>query len=320
MSLRAIFTSIAPVLGKGEGTLASHRKSLIKEVMDRLDACMALEQSRGKAKEEARAAHQKTWAFTTGKIHSYKTRAVYQEHALNFTHWVRECYGIKRIEELDERLRALTAAFLQAKMEEGKSASTLLTIRSALRMVFADHTLMQEVQLPRRTRETITRSRGPKAHDQDFNPMNWPTLITFLQATGLRRDELKMLRARDIVDQETDPVSPLYGQTVVHVWNGKGGKARTVPVLAGYEHAVLQMKEGLVDEDLVFPRIPRHLDVHAYRRDFAQALYLSQAPGRELPSATGRLTPGSYDVAAVKYVSNALGHSRLDVVLRHYLR
>src|SRR5438552_10653991 len=213
---------------------------------------MALEQSRGKAKEAAKGANQKTWAFTTGKIHSYKTRAVYQEHALNFTHWVRECYGIKRIEELDARLRDLTAAFLQAKMEEGKSASTLLTIRSALRMVFADHTLMQEVQLPRRTRETITRSRGPKAHDQDFNPMNWPTLIIFLRATGLRRDELKMLRARDILDQDLDPVSPWYGKTLVHVRKGKGGKARTVPVLAGYEHAVIQMKEGLADDDLVF--------------------------------------------------------------------
>ena len=80
------------------------------------------------------------------------------------------------------------------------------------------------------------------------------------------------------------------------------------------------MKEGLAGDDLVFPRIPRHLDVHSYRREFAQALYLAHAPGRELPSATGRLTPGSYDVAAVTYVSHALGHSRLDVVLRHYLR
>ncbi len=114
--------------------------------MDRLDACMALGQSRGKAKEEARAAHQKTWAFTTGKIHSYKTRSVYQEHALNFVNWVRDTYGIKRIEELDERIRDLSAEFLQAKVDEGKSPYTLQLIRSALRMVFGDRTLMEEVE------------------------------------------------------------------------------------------------------------------------------------------------------------------------------
>jgi hypothetical protein len=59
----------------------------------------------------------------------------------------------------------------------------------------------------------------------------------------------------------------------VKVINGKGGKSRTVPVLSGHEQDVLAMRAGRVDEELVFPRIPKHLDVHSYRRAYAQALY-----------------------------------------------
>ncbi len=300
--------------------MATHRKSLIKEVMDRLDACMALDQSRGRAKEIAHTAHQSTWAFTTGKIHSYKTRSVYQEHALNFVNWVRDTYGIKRIEDLDERIRDLSAEFLQARLDEGKSPYTLRVIRAALRMVFGDRTLMEEIQLPKRARSAITRSRGEKAHDRHFNPENWPKLINFLKATGLRRDELKMLRAGDILEHEPDSGSLYYSQTVVKVWNGKGGKMRTVPVLAGHEQAVLTAKESLADDDIVFPRIPKHLDVHSYRREFAQALYLYHASGRDLPPVEGRLKRKDYDRNAAKQVTLALGHNRIEVILHHYIR
>ncbi len=104
------------------------------------------------------------------------------------------------------------------------------------------------------------------------------------------------------------------------VRNGKGGKSRTVPVLVGHERDVLCLREGRQDDELVFSRIPKHLDVHSYRRAYAQALYLSLAPGRSLPPPTGHLNPSTYDADAVMAVSEALGHNRKDVVLRHYLR
>ncbi len=145
-------------------------------------------------------------------------------------------------------------------------------------------------------------------------------MVNFLKATGLRRDELKMLRARDIIEHDPDPDSPYFGQTVVQVWNGKGGKSRKVPVLAGQEQSVLSVKEGLADDDRVFPRIPKHLDVHSYRREFAQALYLYHAPGRGLPPVEGRLKRTDYDRDAAERVSHALGHNRVEVVLDHYIR
>jgi integrase len=289
-------------------------------MLDRLDGLMALEQSRGQAKEQARLAGTKTWAFSTNKIHSFKSRQTYQEHALNFVTWARDIYGLKQLAFIDERARELTAEYLQMRVDEGKSAYTLQVIRAALRMVFSDRTLMQEVELPKRARSQITRSRGKKAHDKHFNPDNWPTLIRFIQATGLRRDELKLLRAKDIVEHDLDPYSLYYGQMVVQVWNGKGGKERTVPVLFGCEQDVLRAKEGLASGDVVFSRIPKHLDVHSYRREYAQALYLYHTPGRSLPSAEGRLKRKDYDRDAAYQVTLALGHNRIDVVLRHYIR
>jgi hypothetical protein len=289
-------------------------------MLERLDGLMALEQSRGQAKEEARVAHKKTWAFTTGKIHSYKTRQTYQEHAINFVKWARDAYGFKRLELIDERVQELTAEFLQQYLDAGKSASTLLTVRSALRMAFADRTLMQDVPLPERSQSKITRSRGEKAHDKHFNPDHWPEHVHFEQAAGLRRDEMKLLRAADLWERETDPASEYYGQPVVKVWNGKGGKARTVPVLAGREQDVLSLKEGLAAEDLVFPRIPKHMDIHSYRREYAQALYLQYAPGFSLPPSQGRLKRGSYHRDAALAVTRALGHNRIEVVLSHYIR
>jgi integrase len=301
-------------------TLGTHSKSVIREMQERLDGLMALGESRGQAKKDARAAGQKAWSFSTGKIHSYISRQTYQEHAMKFVTWARDVYGLKQLAAIDERAGELTAEYLQARLDEGKSAYTLQVIRAALRMVFGNRTLMSEVQLPARKRSTITRSRGPKAHDRHFNPDNWPALINFLKATGLRRDELKLLRAGDIVEHDPDLASRYYGQTIVQVWNGKGGKVRTVPVLPGHEHDGLVVREGLASDDLVFPRIPKHLDVHSYRREYAQALYLYHAPGRSLPPAIGRLKPGDYDRAAAYEVTLALGHNRIDVVLRHYIR
>lgn len=77
--------------------------------------------------------------------------------------------------------------------------------------------------------------------------------------------------------------------------------------------------EGRAPEELAFARIPKHMDVHSYRRAYAQALYLFYAPGRSLPPAVGRLKPGDYDRTAAKHVTEALSHNRIDV-LRHYIR
>ncbi len=107
--------------------------------------------------------------------------------------------------------------------------------------------------------------------------------------------------------------------TSVFVYNGKGGKARDVPVLGGHQTAVQCAIEGKQGEDRVFDSVPSRIDVHSYRRLYAQAFYV-QLSGRSLPPSTGRLKASDWDVSAAETVSKALGHNRTDVVLRHYLR
>jgi hypothetical protein len=105
----------------------------------------------------------------------------------------------------------------------------------------------------------------------------------------------------------------------VGVENGKGGRPREVQALPGHNEDVWMMREGRPDDEKVFERIPRHLDVHSVRREFAQALYQHYANGQDLPPPDGRLRPKDYDRDAAERVTWALGHNRIDVVLRHYI-
>ena len=295
-----------------------HQKSIIRQAIERLDRFRGIGESRRDAKRAIReAAGERRWTISTGKIHSHTTRRVYQQQVLAFVNWAREVHGITRLENLDTRADELASAYLQLHLDEGKSAYTLQTERSALRLFFQARTLAQAVALPRRSRTAITRSRGVAARDRHFQVANWQPLIRLLAATGLRRNEVRLLRVGDIVPCESHP--DYAGQTTVRVRNGKGGKARIVPVLAGHEQEVLCLTQGRQTDERIFGTIPNHLDVHRYRRAYAQSLYLALAPGRSLPSATDRLKQEDYDTEAVLKVSQALGHHRAGVALHHYL-
>jgi integrase len=291
---------------------AAHRKSIVKEALDRLDSLMAINHSRREAKQAMREEQGATWSVSTGRIHSFKTRSSYQEHIVRFIKWARETHHTITLEQLDSRAGELATAYLQQRLAAAKSPYTLQAERAALRLFFANRTVADSVAIPRRERANITRSRGPKQHDRHFQPANWPRLVQFLQATGLRRHELRALYCRNIFYRD--------GKLLVQVVSGKGGLARDVPVLPGREAEVLAVGAGRAPDEAAFARIPKHMDVHSYRREYAQALYLVYAPGRVLPSAAGRLKRSDYDREAAERVSHALGHRRVDVVLRHYLR
>jgi integrase len=290
------------------------RKSIIREAIERLDGMMAIGESRFQAKQARRAASPEAcWTVSTGKMHSHTTRRVYQQHVLAFINWARTCHGITRLERLDERADDLVTQYLTGHVVAGKSAYTLQTERAALRLFFGNWSLAVAVDIPRRTRTSITRSRVPASHDRHFQPAHWQAHIRFAQACGLRRAELRDLRVRDVYTAGD-------GTLLVLVKRGKGGKAREVPVLPGHEQDVLAVVQGRAPHEKVFDHIPAHMDVHGYRRDSAQQRYLQHALDQALPPVEGRLKRDDYDPAAVQQVSWALGHNRLDVVLRHYLR
>ena len=133
---------------------------------------------------------------------------------------------------------------------------------------------------------------------------------------GLRDQELKRLQVEDILEYGETTGGP---EITVKKGHAKGGRPRQVPILPGHEHDVLPLREGRDPKELVFARIPSRLHAQEHRRAYAQAYYQCLS-GRELPPTNRRLRRSDYDEAAVLQVSEALGHSRKDVILRHYLR
>lgn len=291
-----------------------NRKGIIYAAIERFDSLMAIGESRHRAKQALRAtADNQNWTLSSGKIHSHITRKVYQQHTLAFINWARQQHAITRLEQLDERANELASQYLAEQLAVGKSSYSVQTQRSALRMFFGKRDLAASVTISARLRTTITRSRIPLDGNPHFQPEHWPELVTFAQATGLRRSELRDLRIRDVSRNE-------QGQLTAHVNNGKGGRSRDVPVLPGYEQDILAIIEGRPLDERVFRLIPKHMNVQSYRRASAQARYLNHAPGYELPPKHRRLKSQDYDHEAAREVSRSLGHNRLDVLTRHYLR
>ncbi len=287
--------------------------SLIHFAIKRLDNLMAIGISRHQEKIAIReAAEEKSWNISVGKIFSHTTRKVYQQQVLAFIKWVKTSYRITRPACLDERADELVCEYLHKGIAQGRSPHTLQTQRSALRLFFGWQ-VAASVDLPKRKREAITRSRLAVKHDRHFQPNNWPDQVLLARATGLRRAELRDLRIREVYKNECQ-------QLVVYVRNGKGGKPREVPVLPEYEQDVLSVIQKRGQEERVFDRIPTAMDVQSYRRSSAQVRYQQHAQNRSLPPAQGRLKPTDYDASATKKVSNTLGHQRKSIVLNHYLR
>ena len=295
------------------------RPSLIFASLRRLDALMATGQSRHAAKQQIRAeaaarGETPAWTLSTGRMHSYKTRDNYQEHVLHFVTWARDQQRIRTLADLDARADELACTYLNARLADGKSPSTLQSERSALRMFFSDRALGTTVVIPPRRREDITQNRGTPKSATHFQPAHHQEIIRFCEATGLRRCELGRLLVKDIQIHEGEDL-----QIHVHVHRGKGGRSREVQVRAGYERDVLALVQGRDPEANVFAHVPDRLRVHVERRASAQGRYQDIAQ-RDLPPAQGRLSPTSYDKDAAHEVSESLGHNRIDIVTRHYIR
>jgi hypothetical protein len=281
--------------------------------VQRLNALMADHQKRSEAKDEARTRGESLFAFTDHRMHAFETRENYQKIVMRFIDWVRKQHQICDPARIDEQADELASLYLVERMEQGYSAWTLSTERSALRLFFQDRTLTDSIELPKRRREEIKRSRRPAVRDTHINLEHWQHVINFCLACGLRREELRDLYVREVYQRRKDE------RLVVFVRHGKGGKDREVPVFPGREQAVLSQVTGRQPDEHVFVRLSSLLDIHSYRRRFAQELY-EHLSGKALPPLEGRLQSKALDRDAALAVSRHLGHNRIDIIFGHYIR
>lgn len=124
----------------------------------------------------------------------------------------------------------------------------------------------------------------------------------------------------------------------IHHRNDKGGRERYAPIIGDDREQIIHRMEATAPDEKVWKNVPGNADIHAYRGEYATELYQMYArPIKEIPY--DRTTKGNrrryqsqvyvcrrdeagkkLDKIAMMKASKALGHNRLEVVARHYIR
>ena len=208
--------------------------------------------------------------------------------------------------------------FIDTLVADSYSAYTVHTWAAAVAKVLG--LPIAELELPMRRRVDITRSRLTVKSDAHFSPARHLDLIDFCRSVGPRsHKELAYIRGSDLVVLEG-------GRYAVDIRKGKGGKQRLAPIYGPAERIerVVEMLRAAGDE-LLFPTAPYAADIHSYRAEYACSIYRAHArppdqiPREERYVCRKDLAGTIYDKRAMKIASEALGHSRLDVIAQSYL-
>ena len=280
----------------------SKRKSIKYQVRGKLSKRLAI----GKKRH-----HYKDRRGRSPYIHSWGTYNAYVKHCVLFGLWVRQHFGIGDVDNMG----VFVEAYLQWRIEQELSAWTIALDAAAIAKLYDCSIDDFDVDLPQRHRADVKRSRGEVS---DFDENKHHDTVEFCRATGLRRHELAALKKADISAD---------GRTVF-VRRGKGGKSRTVPVLAGHGKDVIKVAEHCQsDEDKVFSKsdLPVRMPIHKYRANYVKEQYqrlarpISDIPKKERYICRRDKAGTIYDKQAMKEVSKMLGHNRVDVIAYSYL-
>lgn len=242
-------------------------------------------------------------------IYSYRTYGSYVKHLNYFLKWCEEIYHCKTLKQCREHVDE----WLQERIDTGLSAYTLKLEAAALGKLYQEPT-SNFTPTPSRERGNITRSRGYAVRDSCFSLEKNSEIIAFCRATGLRRAELEALTGSQLLEK-----SDGYYIAV----KGKGGRYREAPVIGPHaEEVAARMRAA--GNGKVWTKVPSHMDVHSYRSEYATAIYMAYArdpiPKEDRYFCRGDRKGTVMDRFAMMQASEALGHSRIDVVAGHYIR
>lgn len=332
----------------------SYSKDLHQQAYDRLNAMQAF----GESKKEAMAN-----GTAQDKIFSFNTYQTYWKHIKYFLKYIKdfhpECTTLKRAKKYVNE-------WLQTRVDQGLSAWTIQTEAKALGKLYGIQPDDPDYfQPPKRNRAEIKRSRGDRVRDLHFSKTNNDELIKFCQGTGLRRSELEALRGSDLmtraqIEQEIVRIEALPEgaeknqeekhlgvlrdtrmfdcEYFIHVRNGKGGRERISPIVGKYAGQILERMKNTAGEEKVWQHVNANADIHAYRGDYATAIYKAHAraiediPFDRVNKGTGKRFQSEVyvcrkdeagkrlDKAAMRICSKALGHNRIEVVANNYIR
>ncbi|MDO4343793.1 MAG: hypothetical protein Q4C50_03215 [Eubacteriales bacterium] len=249
-----------------------------------------------------------------GKIFSKVTFSTYEKECIAFGKWCKAEYGCRNIADDKQYV----GAYLQRNIEWGYSPWTIRLRASALAKLYRCNTQDFSVELPKRQRTEIKRSRNPT---RGFSENRNLIVVNFCKGTGMRRHEILALKPNSYVESGS--------RSYVYVENGKGGKPRYAYVLPEYRDLVRECFQNAVKlgKSTVFEKgdIKVRMPVHHYRAVYAQAFYnricrsIDEIPKAERYYCRKDKAGIVYDKKALLIVSRSLGHNRCDVVATNYL-
>lgn len=248
---------------------------------------------------------------TVGKIYSHSTYCNYLKN------WARFCAAVvPKHPEIRSVKDAAKVNYVQEWVNDlntqDKSAWTVHAYAAAAIKVLGLDGQKIKIDLPKRERINITRSREVAARDVFFSPAHHAEVISFCEATGLRRREAEALKGTDLMYQDNSPC--------VHVICGKGGKERVSPII-GTPEAINSVVDRMrtASDGKVWPQgLPRGMDVHYCRAGYAATIYhqlerpLDQLTKHEKFYCRKDKLGYVYDRAALSAASKALGHGHFD--------
>ena len=272
----------------------SKHKSLRHQVDTIIYGQLRIGQSKYKARREEGTKYPKG-------IFSHMTFETYMQQCHQFVNWLKGNEELPKIRLISDA-RKYVAAYLNELRDNDYSAFTVHTAASALAKLFECRMEDFGVDLDKRERKTIKRSR--KEPDPEYERKH-QDIVDFYRGCGLRRCEMLRLKGEDVYRNES-------GDVIVHV--------RTQ-----YAEHILNMAGAVLPKENVFLTLPGKLQNHRYRGDFAKGLYyelarpVEEIPPDELYIMRKDRAGEKYDRAAMLEVSRQLGHNRVGVVAESYL-
>lgn len=248
-------------------------------------------------------------------IFSKSTMKTYIKHCTAFATWAKATYNCKNLSDAFPYVKD----YIKMRLEKGLSAWTVKTEVSAICKLYHISARDLDIKTPPRERANINRSRVERNHDNHFSPTKNQTIIDFCRGTGLRRHELLAVCPQDIYTRGN--------KTWVHVEQGKGGKAREIEVLSGYQQHILDCARNSPGEKTIFGKkeAKYRMDIHSYRAEYAKNMYLQHARPLESLSRAEKYYCRNdkcgqvYDRRAMLIASQYLGHNRINVIASNYL-
>ena len=296
-----------------------------KTISNQIHTSLANKIAFGKSKHLDKIEQETTFGKSTYKIYSFSTYDTYNKVGREYGKWLAD-KGIKYDKLANTELYA--REYIETRLVEGKSVYTLKMERSALGMIYG-HNI--EVPLPVRHNRDVKRSREETSNDKHISRTGkYADIFIIATATGCRRCDLKSLNVNSLVERN--------GKYFLEIKQSKGGRNRLAPVLPSKADEVKKIFEHtrVTGKTKLFDNIPKEIDVHGLRREYAQELYhtlsdekslrddyLSCYPARHenVKSDYYRDREGNvFERDTVYVVSQALGHNRIDTSITSYLK